>query len=87
MKITKAGMEIAFDLDCMTTKARGAMEDDLHTVLHKHGWTMWASGADCEVNGDDIRTRDIAYRHCKDMECEHWDGRSGCGAPKTRCVK
>jgi len=87
MKISKAGMEIEYDLDCMDADTMKSMEH-LNEVLHQHGWTMWASGADVgHARGEDgTRTRDMALRFCKDMECEYWDGNSGCDAPKTRCI-
>jgi len=77
-------MEIKFDMDCMSDEMRRKMEAELNNVLMEHGWSMWAQGADCQENTVP-RKRDIALRHCPDMDCEHWDGRSGCDAPKMRC--
>jgi len=72
-------MKIEYDLDCMTAAQREAMEAELRTLMHKHGWTFEGSGADVEKN--DTRIRDIAFTHCPDTECFHWDGHSGCDAP------
>lgn len=83
---TPREMSIGYDLGCMPEAKRRAMEDALLALLHEHGWSMWASGADVEERNG-MRVRDIALQHCPDTECEHWDGHSGCDVSSAECVK
>ena len=71
-------MRIEYGLDCLAPAERQAMESKLRRLLHSHGWTFQGSGAD--VRKSRVRIRDIAFMHCPDTECVHWDGHSGCDA-------
>jgi hypothetical protein len=79
-------MTITFDVECMPNAARNKMEDGLLRFLRGYGWSMWAQGTELQKVHGKTGSRDIALDYCPNMECEHWDGHSGCDATKSRCV-